>query len=205
MNKDIKNHYKKLFHKYGDSHHSAQYSSKNSQVARLKILCEIGELRNTKILDFGCGTSTLAAYLDNLNLNVKYTGTDIVEEFLQTSRVKFPKYRFGYYDEFRKEKFDFILIGGVFNNKIDNNFEFFKETISMLFKNTKVGLSCNLMNHHVDYFNNDLWYVKPEDVYSFLRTLSPYITIRNDYIVKNTNVPFDFSFYIYKNPIKAYK
>jgi len=56
------------------------------------------------------------------------------------------------------------------------------------------------MSSYVDFRDHELWYAKPEDVFAYMKTITPYITIRNDYVVKDTKVPFEFAVYAFKEP-----
>jgi hypothetical protein len=50
-------HYDRLLRESGDTHAAAQWADQPTQDLRLKILCEIGDLKPAKVLDFGCFTS----------------------------------------------------------------------------------------------------------------------------------------------------
>ena len=205
MGKEIENHYRDLLHQHGDTYVSAQYSSKESQEARYKVLVDIADLNGSKVLDFGCGTGHFATYLKENGIHCDFTGVDIVDDFFPHAEKKHPKARFGKWEDFKDEEFDYIFISGVFNNKTKNNSSFFKDTIEELFSKAKKGMSFNLMSSYVDYEDKELWYIKPETVFSFIKTLTPFVTIRNDYIIKETHVPFEFAIYAFKKPQEAFK
>ena len=203
MNADerIRAHYRALFRKHGDTVKAAQMSSRATQERRFDLLTAIGDLRGRSVLDFGCGTGHLATYLKARRIRVRYTGVDIVEELLAAGRAKHPRHRFCSFEELGGARFDYVLIGGVFNNKRPDNRRFYQETVRRCFALAKRGLAFNLLSRYVDYFDRGLFYESPETVLRFAkRELSPFVTLRHDYEVKPGVVPFDFTTYVYRKP-----
>lgn len=199
MNEKIKKHYAELLSQHGDSAESAQYSSRESQENRFEVLTAIAPLNDLKILDFGCGTGHLATFLEKKNIQVDYTGVDVVEEFFTYGREKHPDQRFGRLSDFADESFDYAFVSGVFNNKIEDNQSFYEATLIDLFARVKYGVAFNMMSKYVDYEDQDLFYVFPEEIFEFAkRMLTPYVCLRNDYLVKQNSVPFEFAVYAYK-------
>ncbi|MCT6814937.1 MAG: class I SAM-dependent methyltransferase [Lysinibacillus fusiformis] len=198
---DIQKHYKSLFEKYGDSHKSSQWADRESQEKRFQYLLEIADIKQLegkKLLDFGCGTGHLATYLTEQNIDVQYIGIDIVPELLECAKVKHPESRFYSVDEIPDEKYDYIIISVVFNNKMEDNVTFFQDTIKNLVERCEKGIAFNMLSHYVDYYDDNLFYFKPEEVFCFLKeNISPYIAIRNEYQLKPNTIPFEFTTYIY--------
>lgn len=194
----IADHYRRLLLTHGDSHEAAQYSSRASQEARYAVLCEVGDLRGASVLDFGCGTGHLATYLKQQGIDCRYTGVDIVAEFFEPARAKHPEHRFGPWQAFAAERFDYVLVSGVFNNRMDDNEGFFRDTARRLFEQADRALAFNLMCDYVDFRDPDLWYVKPEAVFGWMKALTPFVTLRNDYVVKDVPVPFEFAVYAHR-------
>ena len=200
MIKNLEDHYRSLLEAHGDTHVSAQYSSRESQEARYRVLCQIADLNDSAVLDWGCGTGHLLTYLAMNGVECSYTGVDIVPELLDIGRAKHPRHRFGEMTDIEEEIFDWVLISGVFNNKISDNEKFFRDHVGMLWRRCRQGMSFNLMSRWVDYEDPELWYAQPEEVFAFMKSLTPYVTLRNDYVVKDTRVPFEFVIYAYRNP-----
>jgi SAM-dependent methyltransferase len=199
MTDSIRTHYQSLLAVHGDGHAAAQYSSRESQEARYAILAQVADLSGAHILDWGCGTGHLATWLAGQGVDCRYTGVDIVPEFLELGRQKHPHHRFGPMGMFEEEKFDWVMVSGVFNNKMEDNQEFFRRNLTDLWHRCRRGLSFNLMSAWVEYEDPGLWYARPEDVFRTVKLLTPFVTIRNDYIVKDTHVPFEFAVYAYRD------
>ena len=49
---------------------------------------------NSTLLDFGCGFSDFAQFLEKKKFNVKYYGCDLIDAFLKVSKNKYPQYTF---------------------------------------------------------------------------------------------------------------
>ena len=192
-------HYQQLLGQYGDSPEASQWSSRESQEKRFEILSQIGDLQGCHILDFGCGTGHLATYLASQNLEIQYTGVDIVDELLEVGREKHPNHCFCKITEVLDQKFDYVIISGVFNNQIGNNREFYQDILIQCFSIVKQGVAFNLLSRYVEYYDDGLFYEYPETVFKYIKeNISPYVTIRNDYQVKPGVLPFEFTGYIYR-------
>lgn len=203
MSIKLTEHYKELLNQFGDSAESAQYSSRESQERRFEILSQIADLNGSNIIDFGCGTGHLATYLKAKGTVFNYTGVDVVEEFFDIARKKNPDSRFGLLGDFEREKFDYVFISGVFNNKRAGNRRFYEESIRKLFGMCTKGIAFNLMSTYVDYQDEGLFYESPERVFRFIKNeLTPFVTLRHDYEVKPGVVPFEFAVYAYRVPLK---
>lgn len=198
MNKPIDEHYRELLFEHGDTHRSAQYSSRESQEMRFEILSHVSDLRESSILDWGCGSGHLATWLAERDINVSYTGVDVVEEFLELGRQKHPGHRFGLISDFEGEVFDWIIVSGTFNNRVGDNDRFFRESVRDLWSRCSRGIAFNLMSKWVDYEEPDLWYASPEETFAFMKGVTPFVTLRNDYVVKAASIPFEFAVYAYR-------
>jgi SAM-dependent methyltransferase len=196
----LREHYESLYEKYGDSPEAVQYSSVETQEKRFQVLSEISDLMGSNILDFGCGLGHFGQYLNSNGIEVDYNGVDIVPRFIDHCRRTFPKGNFGFLHEFAGKKYDFVFVSGVFNNRMEDNWSFFREKVRNLFDMAHVGLSFNLMSSYVDYQDEQLFYVRPEEIFKFIKEeITPFVTVRNDYSIRQGIVPFDFTVYAYRS------
>jgi len=196
---ELAEHFQQLFIKYGDSPEANQWSSLETQEKRFEVLTSIADLHETKILDFGCGTAHLVDYLNQRGIKVDYTGVDIVEEMLEFAGNKYPEYNFCRLQEALRDTYDYAFVSGTFNNLINNNKKFYRETIKDLFSVVNKGLAFNMLSAYVDYYDAGLFYEKPEDVFAYIKKeVSPYVVLRNDYQIKSGIIPFEFTVYVYR-------
>ena len=77
MTEDLRVHYQNLLADHGDNYASAQYSSQASQEARYVILSQVGNIKGSRVLDWGCGTGHLASWIRDQGIDCDYTGVDI--------------------------------------------------------------------------------------------------------------------------------
>ena len=85
----IKNIYRKLYRKYGDSPISVKARDKKQQYSRFKNLlrcCEIS--KNDTILDLGCGTGEFYEFVKKFKIS-KYCGIDFLDEFIIVGKKKY--------------------------------------------------------------------------------------------------------------------
>jgi SAM-dependent methyltransferase len=171
----------------------------------LEILCKVGDLQGARILDFGCGTGVLLEHLRALGFSGEYIGYDLAPEVVQVARNKFPGVCFEVRDILADgvlESFDYILISGVFNNRIVDNWAMFTGVLKCLFPHARRALAFNALSTYVDYFDPMLYYFSPESVFRFCKEqLSPLVTLHHDYEVRLGVVPYEFTVYIYSSPI----
>jgi SAM-dependent methyltransferase len=196
----LKEFYKNEFRLHGDSHSSVRYASRESQWSRYDILTEISDLASKTILDYGCGTGHLLEYLNQKNTRIKdYIGIDILPEFLEICKAKFSSATFLQNLGDCKKSFDYGIISGTFNDALSNNRDFWKQVISDLFLRCNDGIAFNMMSKYVDYENPKLYYEDPSYVLDFVKkNLSPFVTLRHDYLCKVDSIPYEFSIYVYK-------
>jgi SAM-dependent methyltransferase len=198
----IENYYQELFKKFGDSHETVRYSSKESQLKRYKTLIKIGDLTDCTVLDFGCGVGHFLEFLHSQHHSIeKYTGLEIVPEMLTFARNQYPTASFFSPTELNNLSYDYGFVSGTFNDKMKNNRGFWQDTIVDLFSKCKRGIAFNMMSTYVDFQNRDLFYENPEYVFKFVKNnLTPYVTLRHDFETKENTIPFEFVIYAYKFP-----
>jgi len=198
----IENYYQELFKKFGDSHETVRYSSKESQLKRYKTLIKVGDLTDCTVLDFGCGVGHFLEFLHSQHQSIeKYTGLEIVPEMLTFARNKYPTASFFSPTELNNLSYDYGFVSGTFNDKMKNNRGFWQDTIVDLFSKCKRGIAFNMMSTYVDFQNRDLFYENPEYVFKFVKNnLTPYVTLRHDFETKENTIPFEFVIYAYKFP-----
>jgi SAM-dependent methyltransferase len=195
-------HYGRLYREHGDTPGAAQWSDEATQDRRLRVLCEIADLGNASVLDFGCGTGRLYQLLATDGFAGDYVGYDVAAELIDAARKKFPSARFECRNIFADgvgEKFDYAMVSGVFNNRHSGSNEYIYEILRVLFASVRQGLAFNALSTYVDYFDDHLNYLDPAAMFDFCKTrLSSRVVLRHDYLLKEGVIPYEFSMYVYK-------
>ncbi|MBC7427486.1 MAG: class I SAM-dependent methyltransferase [Bacteriovorax sp.] len=171
------------------------------QYIRFSHLCKIGDLENKKILDFGCGLSDFYDFIKNeLKINVEYFGIDIVPEFIEISKQRYPECQFSEEDILESNflethKFDYIFCSQVFNNKYVSmdNMAFVEKVMGKLFSACNDGLALDFITDYVDFQEPHLNYYSPEKIYSLSKKLTKRVTLKSDYPL------YEFMIFNYKD------
>src|SRR5262249_31446563 len=125
---------------------------------------------------------------------------DISEGMLKLARNKFPGVRFETLDIFADppaEAFDYVFASGTFNNDHVDAYEFLIEAIPPLYARPRKGFAFNLLSATAPRRVMELMYIDPIEIYDFCRnTVTPLVTLRNDYRIEDEDIPEDFTVYL---------
>jgi len=210
MDKNIKqlaDHYDGLVRKFGAAPQSAQWSDRETQFRRFSVLTEIMQDRqNSDILDIGCGTASLLAYLkDAHDFKGQYQGVDISSEAIKLASEMYPEQKFAIANLLEQplaDRHDYVVMCGIFNNRLSDDAEcgsFIKQMLKCGFEHANKGMAFNVMSKYVDFEAENLCYFQPEELFGFCKQhLSPNVTLRHDYNIKDGVIPFEFTIYVYR-------
>jgi SAM-dependent methyltransferase len=203
--KALERHYSDLFRQHGDSPAAVQQRDHATQERRMQRLCEIvDDVGRMRVLDFGCGSGHLLTVLRrDFAFAGDFTGYDLSAAHIDAARCKFPDARFERRNVLEQGvggRFDLVMINGVFNNLIGDNWRFMTEALTLLYEAADVGVAFNCLSSYVDYRDAGLYYAEPESVFAFCKkSLSPFVTLRHDYRVKPGVIPFEFTVYVFRD------
>jgi SAM-dependent methyltransferase len=143
------------------------WRSRKNQELRFQALMGIGDLSGARILDWGCGLGCLYGFLRDRGWKGEYTGIDILGFMVRGARRRFPGVAFEKRDILRhplQRKWDYILINGVFNHKVRDNWEWVGKTISALLPLAEKGLAFTVLNaeREWEWGDQDLFYADPK-------------------------------------------
>ena len=192
--------------KHGPSPQAVQYTDKASHIKRFAILSDI-DPKMTSVLDVGCGMGDFCHYMRQCGSEVNYHGVDIVPEFVELANEAFSGDPFAIATHLDAELaalpqgFEYSILSGVFNNVMEDNWEFMQRTLHQMWNAATKGIAFNAMSTYVDYRDADLYYVNPLQVFAFCKSqLGGHPVLRHDYTVKDGGFPFEFAIYVYKSP-----
>jgi SAM-dependent methyltransferase len=180
---------------HGDRPEAVGLSSKG-QMLRHRSMLDVGDINNSKILDFGCGKGDFFKFLIDNGVKVKYSGFDINEKLISLAEQKYPGIDFRVFDidrDILDEDFDYIFLCGVFNLQIEGIEGTIKRSLKKLFQHCGTALAFNALSSHEPNKDFELHYTDPEDIADFaVKDLSPYISLIQD------RIPYDFTMFVYR-------
>lgn len=157
--------------------------------------------KNSTLLDFGCGFSDFAQFLEKKKFNVKYYGCDLIDAFLKVSKNKYPQYTF--FNDLKtiledEMTFDTILCAGTFNflytEKEKDHFVQVKKIILTLFSLCKKNLVVDFQSEFVDFKIANSYHQNVSDLINFItKELSRRFSINYTYL------PYEYSVNIIKD------
>jgi SAM-dependent methyltransferase len=180
--------YKKAIEKYGISAQGVQWNSDYTQYKRFEILTSFieNEIKESSIIDAGCGFAEYYNYLFDNNLKPKsYLGIDCEEQMISLASKRFLDTKFKKQNILKEELdfADYYICSGAMNILEEDEVFIF---INKCFYFSKKAFIFNFLK------NDSLTKVSKTKVINHCLTLSSKIEIKEDYL-RN-----DFSIYLKK-------
>lgn len=202
---NLKKYYQNLYEVHGRNSKSVQHVSYMEQRKRFEILSDNVGLKD-KVIDLGCGLADFYFYLKSNGFEGQYLGLDFVDQFIKSNREHYwgdqnAKFQvFDLYQDYIVPEYDHIILCGVFNNKMADNYSFMKTSVRKMYAAANQSISFNMLSTYVDYQDDALYYFDPKEVFDFCKKeISPFVTLKHDYGLGGNNHPYEFTLFIRKN------
>ena len=194
--------YRAQLQMHGNNYRALDWGSREGQLLRFQILCEIGNLAGSRVLDVGCGLGDLAAWLEERNLSVDYTGLELTPELLAEAERLHPSRRFiqGSVldpDVLAGESFDYVFASGIFYSYPEDGDAWLEAAVTQMWQWARIGLAFNTLSVWAEHPEPGEYYADPARVLTFCHRLSPWVALRHDYH------PRDFSIYMRRRSVAA--
>lgn len=186
--------YRRNFNKYGVSPKALKWKDTHAQDRRLKEIVKDIDFEGKSVLDVGCGFGDLIPYISAKTDNFKYTGIDIVPEFIEFAKSKYPQHEFQALDYFSKptsETYDIVISSGTLNNRTQDPMEDRKKNISTLFEHAREVLAFNMAGGYPQPQNSDkssIYYADSRLVVDYCLQLSSKVVLRHNYHPKDFTI-----------------
>jgi len=197
----VRRFYLEKFQRYQDSPYSLGWNSRESQELRYRILSQIDQftskkiIRGASLLDLGCGLGHLIDFLEKREVEVSYTGIDIIPEFIEAAKKRRPEHKFFCKDLLREridQKFDFVFIAGSFNVQMGDNEQMARELLKISFELCNCGAAISMLTSRHGANDPSLYCFDPLEIYRFCQESAGKVILREDYL------DTDFTIYLIK-------
>lgn len=191
----FKKKYQARFQEHGVSHLALGWPNAEDMQVRFGVMA--GILDGAKdVLDFGCGFGDFGEYLGP---TIRYSGLDIVPEFVEHVRQRFPNgthYLQDVLQESNLPNFDCIVCNGVFTERLVLSYRqmlgYWQAVLKALWEKTNVALAFNTMSVYVDWKRRDLFHLSLDAMAKTVSKLSRHFQIRHDYHL------YEYTVYVFK-------
>ena len=186
--------YHEAFKKHKVHPKSLFWTSKKAATLRYKELVADLDFEGKTVLDVGCGFSNILPFISKKAKSFSYIGVDIVPEFIQVARNKYPKHQFilrDYFDFPLKEKFDIVISSGTLNSNFENPDHFRKKAIKTLFDHARKAVGFNMAGFYPPPKNkktSKVYYANSLTILEYCLSLSPKLIFRHHYHQKDFTV-----------------
>ena len=183
---------------YGNQVDALGWFTRQSQTKRFEVLSGIADLNGERVLDVGCGLGDFYGYLISHHIHPVYHGIDVSSRMIDQASENFPGVMFqkgDIFDPSFSETYDYLVCSGTFNIRISDSSDYISTAIRQLYHQSRKGIAFNLLSAYSPekYKDNRAFhYFYPEKILEFCLSVSPFVTIRTDYL------PNDFTVYLFR-------
>ncbi len=200
--------YLSKFLKYGDDPRSLSWNDRDSQYLRFRRISGLFKYEDGRpfsVHEVGCGLGHFKDFLDEAGVPCEYSGSDIVPEFIERDRKRYPES--GFYvqsisddyeliDERVRGK-DYYCLCGTFNpiggTPAGGWEQFIRKSMGNMFRMARKGICVSFLTSYSDYYDGALYYADPKWALDYsIRHLSRFVSIAHDLPL------FEFFVYVYK-------
>ncbi len=172
---------------------------KQTQEVRFFILTQIAaHLNDATILDVGAGIGALYPYLKERYADFKYTALEYHGAFVKELKARYPEItvidNHFLNAPLSENCFDYVFCSGALTVKNEDTKGIAIKCVEKMFKVCKKGVAFNMLSNLSDQMIDEhaLQYFSPTEIFTFSKTLTPFVTLRHDYLKG------DFTIYLYK-------
>ncbi len=189
--------YTQLAKKHGIDVRSLNWGSQKSQYLRFEVLNEVGPLAGSTVLDVGCGLGDFLLWLQRARIQADYSGIDMTPAMIELAKRRMPDGKFQVANllvqpGLLQQQYDFVFASGVFTHRQQNPTAYLRDMVRAMFALCRRALAFNSLSLWASQQDAGEFYADPLATLEFCRTLTPWVTLRHDYM------PHDFTIYLYR-------
>jgi SAM-dependent methyltransferase len=195
---NIANFYNGRVQTFGHDSRACDYGRAESQQRKFAVMSQMTDYSHATVLDVGCGFADFAEYLSQRYQGVEYHGLDLSQEMIAKARLARPglDLRVGNVLELpHDESYDIITANGIFYLLGENAEYLMQKIVDEMYKHSRRGIVFNSLSSWASIHEKGEYYANPLAVVEWCRKLSPWITLKHDYL------SHDFTVLISKEPM----
>lgn len=189
-------HYERCFVENGSTPAGVDWPNAADLEARfatqLAVLKGVETGKRPRLLDIGCGPGLLLDYLAAIGVldKIDYCGVDLSAKMIDAAKVRWPGFDFSVRDickdPFPDQSFDIAIMNGVLTERLGlapaEMTRMAQAIVLSAFNAVRAGIAFNVMNKHVDWERDDLFYWEFDSVAAFLKAdVTRHFGFRADY------------------------
>ncbi len=126
---------------------ATQWCGKASQITRFQVLLKEVKISGKELLDVGCGLGTLVRFLRKHRIEkFKYTGVDIVPDFVSEAQKRFPECQFHETNILDYNgSADIVYCSGALTYKVQDNTRYYQTIIRKMWESAKETVIFNML------------------------------------------------------------
>ena len=183
-------------------HQAVGWGSRESQERRFAALVRIcSDWSGISILDVGCGTGDLLAYMRLKSIYANYTGLDALPDSIKVCTERFPGIKFASVPvtEFTTPQppahYDYVVASGVFNLKGPNYHQVMLDSVEAMWRLATRGIAINFLTDQASDMSNYICeFVSPTERLQELQEL----TKTRRWAMYQDYLPNDFTIHLFK-------
>lgn len=190
--------YRAEYEKFGADSRSLHIPKPRHQEVSFGVLAEIATPFEGRVLDVGCGFGDLLTHLQKHGHDVRYTGVDILSEFVEEARRQHPSADFRTLDillDPLEEQWDWVVLSGTLNFRLasGDTGAYVRAMLARMYELCTRGVAANFLSTYVDYQKPEGHHSDPGEIFRFMMSHTRRVALRHDY------VPYHFTVYAYRD------
>lgn len=182
--------YERRVAEFGHDPRACDYGRAESQQRKFRVLAEAADYTEASVLDVGCGFADYAEYLAARFPGVRYTGVDLSPAMIARARAARPglDVRVGnILEEAAEPTHDIVSANGIFYLLGADAPVLMRRLVAAMFARCRRGAVFNSLSTWASVHEPGEFYADPAEVVTWCREISPWVTLRHDYL------PHDFT------------
>lgn len=179
--------YDQRLQEHGQDVRTVGWRSRADQHLRFEVLCRGLDLRGKRVLDIGCGLGDFVPWAEQkYGTGFDYLGLDLSSGLIDAATKRFagsqrrfiqgtitPASAYG--------DFDIVVLSGTLTFRTSDNMSTMRTILMSAWERSREAVCSNFMTRYADSMLDKNYHYSPEEVFSFSKTLSRFVTLHHDY------------------------